>query len=119
MAVMLDGHLARHVDRGLAIRLADVARARVQHDPDGVGFVEAQLDEVVTTTKGSDLVPNTLVIKLTDAVHDAQSLISVVQFVSLALQGESEQTVVMSADRLVVRRKPDRYARLDRRADHA
>ena len=36
MAVVLDGHLARHPDRGFADRLADVARTRVQHDPHGV-----------------------------------------------------------------------------------
>ena len=50
------GILARQVDEIRGQRVADAAAARMEHDPDAVGFIEADLDEMVAAAQRADLV---------------------------------------------------------------
>ena len=47
--------LSRDADEVVAELVADSARAGMQHDPDAVAFVEAQLDEMVAAAERTDL----------------------------------------------------------------
>jgi hypothetical protein len=72
-------NLARHMDRGLANRLADVYRSGVQHHPHGIRLIQAQLDEVVASAERSELVEHALVTVLSDHVHDRELLVAAVE----------------------------------------
>src|SRR5262245_40968930 len=50
------GILLRQLDEVRADRIADAAAARMQHDPDAVRLVEADLDEVVAAAERAELV---------------------------------------------------------------
>src|SRR5271169_5639276 len=59
-------------DGNLADRVAHVATARMQHYPDRVFLVEAELDEMIAATERAELAPHTRGVVLAYAVHDAQ-----------------------------------------------
>ena len=84
-----------------------------------IRFVQAKLDEVVATAEGAHLIPDALVVELADAIHDGERVVAIVQLITLALQRDPEQAVVMRADRLVVRGESNRHARFDGRANLA
>src|SRR5262249_34952150 len=107
--------VTRHADCRLADRLADVARAGMQHDPHVARLIEAQLDEVVAAAERTELLERLRRTVLTDHVEDAQLPETLVQLPACLCELQTANAISNRVDRLVVRRESDRHALFDLR----
>src|SRR5678815_4873220 len=116
LALLTLCNLTRHADRGLADRLTDVARTGMQHDPYGARLIEAQLDEVVTTTERSELLEGPRRVVLTDHIEDLELTEALVELLAGLRELRTAYTIAHRVDCYVMRREANRHTHFDTRA---